>query len=130
MQPGGMDSIADFIHKEKNQKKYNKTKGQLDDLKKYTTTGQKASDKLTTDKQMSKSAVYVKNHHIDNVVMQLQSKGLLSTEYGDFYYWVCHQLGASFVQAQAYIALEKGREPAALFHWLINKELKLRNLTK
>jgi hypothetical protein len=117
--------ISDLFHKEKNQKKNNKTKGQYDKLEKYSTDGKKSTDKLTTsDKQIKREAKYLKNIHIDTCYEQLLQMGLITSEgYQAWWCGVMHKLGTSFVMAQADLAIKNGRNPAALFHFQINKAI-------
>lgn len=118
------EKLDSFFHKEKYQKKNNKTIGQIDKLKKYTNAGNKSNDKLTiSDKQISREQRYIKNLDIDNLVARLTEQGLLMEQYQDWYFKVCHTLGTGFVAAQAEIAIMKGNNPQALFHFLINKAM-------
>lgn len=126
-----MDSLKDMldnhalIHKEKNQKKNNKTKGQYDKLKKYGTNGTKSTDKSTTsERQLKREANYLKNIHIDDCYTKLIHMGLITSE--NYQAWWCgtmHRLGTSYVMAQADLAMKNGRNPAALFHFQINKAI-------
>lgn len=122
---GGLQSIGEVFHKEKNQKKYNKTKGQNDKLKEYGTDGNKSTDKLSTDdKQIRREAKYLKNIHIDKCYEDLLRMGLITSEgYQAWWCGVMHKLGTGFVMAQADLALKNGRNPAALFHFQINKAM-------
>lgn len=129
-----MDSLSDmldnnnFIHKEKNQKKYNKTNGQIDNLKKYTKTAETTSRQMdnqpTPDKLIKREANFIKNIHIDDAYQRLKAAGLITDD--KYQAWWCgamHRLGVTFVTAQADIAMQKGSNPQALFHWLINKAI-------
>lgn len=121
-------SIGEVIHKEKNQKKYNKATGQHDKLKGYGKQGTKSSDKLTTsDKQIRREANYLKNIHIDKAYEDLLRMNLISdTKYQAWYCGVLHKLGVTFVMAQAEQARKNARDPenpAPLFHFLINKAM-------
>lgn len=117
--------ISDLFHKEKNQKKNNKTKGQYDKLEKYGNPDKVSSDKLTTsERQLKREAKYMKNLHIDHCYEQLINMGLITSEgYQKFWCGALHKLGTSFVMAQADLAIKEGRVPAALFHFQINKAL-------
>lgn len=122
---GKVESIGEVFHKEKNQKKYNKTKGQYDKLKEYGTDGNKSRDKLAIDdKQIRREAKYLKNIHIDKCYEDLLRMNLITTEgYQAWWCGVMHKLGTSFVMAQADLAIKNGRNPAALFHFQINKAM-------
>ena len=122
------DQIGDVIHKEKNQKKHNKTIGQVDNLKKYTSHDNKSMDNLTTaEQQIKREAKYLKNLHLDEVYQGLLMKGLISDERYEAWYFKClHTLGPVFVLAQADRALRNARDPrnpAPLFHFLLNKAM-------
>lgn len=117
-----------LIHKEKKQKKNNKTSGQIDNLRGYHNDNQSASGQLanqpTSDKLIRREANYMKNIHIDSTYERLKSVGLvMDDKYKAFWCGAIHKLGVAFVTAQADIALNKGNNPAALFHFLINKQL-------
>lgn len=120
-----------LFHKEKKQKKNNKTKGHIDNLRGYDTQGNKSIDELATDdKQIRREANYIKNIHIDETIALLKSTGLITDEkYNAWWAKVCHTLGASFVRDQANLCLNRRdvRNPQALFHFLINKEMNKRN---
>ena len=121
------ESLSDiFIHKEKKQKKNNKTNGQIDNLKKYSTNGNKSTDKLATDgKQIRREANYIKNIHIDETYERLKMVGLINDDkYKAWWCGVMHTLGVAFVTAQAehaQIYAKDPSNPAPLFHFLINK---------
>lgn len=124
----GTSSIGEVIHKEKNQKKYNKTKGQYDKLKGYGNDDTKSNGKLTTsDQQIGREANYLKNIHIDKAYSDLLRMNLISEgKNRNWYFSVLHKLGVSFVMVQADLACKNARDqdnPAPLFHWLINKEM-------
>ncbi len=121
----GLQSIGEVIHKEKNQKKYNKTKGQYDKVKKYGIDGTMSTDKLATDdKQIRREANYMKNLHIDKAFDDLLRMELISDiKYRAWWCGTLHKLGVTFVMVQADLALKNGKNPAALFHFLINKEI-------
>lgn len=125
---GKAESIGELFHKEKKQKKYNKTKGQYDNLKKYGNQGTLSTDKLTTsERQIQREACYLKNIHIDKCYEQLIMMNLITNP--DYRAWWCsvmHKLGTAFVMAQADLAIKGARDksnPAPLFHFLINKEM-------
>lgn len=134
-----MDSLKDTLdnnilfHKEKNQKKNNKTKGQVDNLKKYANRDTLASDKLTTsESQIKREANYIKNIHIDTCYDKLRERNLITDD--NYREWWCgpvmQTLGCEFVMAQADRAMKAARDqsrPAGLFHFLINKEMNKRN---
>lgn len=126
-----MESLGEVFHKERSKEKNNKTKGQYDNLKGYTTSGDKAIDKLATDdKQIQREANYIKNIHIDETIKLLKSVGLvMDNKYDAWWAKVCHTLGSSFVRDQANMCLNKRevRNPQALFHFLINKEMNKSN---
>lgn len=122
--------IADLFHKEKNQKKNNKTKGQHDKLRKYGNKDELSTAKSTTDKMIRREAKFLKNIHIDSCYEKLRSAGLISNDahdrWRDWYFKAIHTLGPVFVEAQAQRALNGARDPsnpAPLFHFLINKEM-------
>lgn len=120
--------IGEVIHKEKNQKKYNKTTGQIDNLKKYTTKGNKSRDNLATgEHQITREANYLKNIRIDKAYQDLLRMNLVTeSRYEAFYFKCLHTLGVTFVMAQADLAIKNARDknnPAPLFHFLINKEM-------
>jgi len=122
---GKPESIDQLFHKEKNQKKYNKTIGHYDKVKKYTNDNLKSSDKSTTsDKLIRREANYLKNIHIDKAFENLLRMELISdTKYRAWWCGVLHKLGVAFVMVQADLAIKNGKNPAALFHFMINKEL-------
>jgi hypothetical protein len=122
---GKVESIGEVFHKEKNQKKYNKTRGQYDKLKKYGIDGTKSTGKLATDdKQIRREANYLKNIHIDKCYENLLRMELITnTKYQAWWCGVMHKLGTGFVMAQADLAIKNGRNPAALFHFQINKAI-------
>jgi len=122
---GKVESIAEVFHKEKNQKKYNKTRGQNDKLKEYGIDCTKSTGKLSTDdKQIRREANYLKNIHIDKCYEDLLRMNLITDErYQAWWCGVMHKLGTSFVMAQADLAIKNGRNPAALFHFQINKAI-------
>jgi len=133
-----MDSLKDMldnrevIHKEKNQKKNNKTTGQVDNLEKYTTPSglsNSQSDKGSQpDKVIKREANYIKNLAIDDMYDRLiQLELVMDHKYKAFWCGAIHTLGTSFVDAQAAHALQYGKKPAALFHFLINKQLNKQN---
>lgn len=128
MQPnrGRVTSIGDVIHKEKKQKKYNKTTGQIDNLKKYGNLDTLASDKLTTSdhRRIAREARYMKHLDIDNCYDSLRGRGLIADD--KYRGWWCGsiaKLGVSYTLAQADLALKNGKNPPALFHFLINKRI-------
>jgi hypothetical protein len=130
-QLGNTDRFRQVIHKESSKEKNNKTKGQIDNLRKYGTRGNKSRDQLATDdKQIQREANYIKNIHIDETIQLLKSVGLV-TEDNHHAWWakVCHTLGSSFVRDQANLCLNRRevRNPQALFHFLINKEMNKHN---
>lgn len=114
-----------LIHKEKKQKKNNKTTGQIDNLKKYSNATNMSTDNMSTDdKQIQREARYIKNIHIDKSLEQLKSVGLVNgNQYDAWWCKVFHTLGVAFVTAQADRAMTYGKQPQALFHFLINKEM-------
>ena len=122
---GKLESISEVFHKEKNQKNYNKTKGQYDKLKEYGTDGNSSIGKLATDdKQIKREAKYLKNIHIDKCYEDLLRMNLITSEgYQAWWCGVMHKLGTGFVMAQADLAIKNGRNPAALFHFQINKAM-------
>ena len=118
-------NLGGVFHKEKNQKKYNKTRGQVDKLKEYGNMSTKSTGKLTTsDKQIRREAKYLKNIHIDEAYQRLLKMELITnTAYEAWWCGAMHKLGVQFVMAQADLAMKKGRNPAALFHFQINKAM-------
>lgn len=127
-QPAPVSEI--LFHKEKKQKKNNKTNGQIDNLKKYTKPSGKSSSQIdnqpTPDKLIKREANYIKNLHIDQAYERLRSVGLITDD--KYQAWWCgtmHTLGVSFVMAQAEHCLTKRevKRPAGLFHHLINKAI-------
>lgn len=124
---GKPESVGAVFHKEKNQKKYNKTIGQIDNLKKYGNDDEMSIDKMTSDKQIRREANYMKNLHIENCYDQLLKMNLINNEsYRDWYFKCLHTLGTSFVMVQADLAQKRARDPdnpAPLFHFLINKAM-------
>lgn len=126
---GNIASIGEVIHKEKKQKKYNKTKGQYDKVKKYGIDGDMSTGKLATDdKQIKREANYMKNLHIDKAFEDLLRMELISDiKYRAWWCGTLHKLGVTFVMVQADLALKNGKNPAALFHFLINKEINKAN---
>lgn len=124
----GLQSIGEVIHKEKNQKKYNKTKGQNDKLKGYGKQGTKSRDNLATDeRQIKREANYLKNIHIDRAYEDLLRMNLITnTQYQAWYCKCLHTLGVTFVMAQADQSMKNARDrdnPAPLFHFLLNKAM-------
>ena len=124
----GAESIGQVIHKEKNQKKYNKTKGQYDKLKGYGTSDTKSSDKLaTTDKLIKREANYLKNIAIDKAYEDLLRMNCINEgKNRNWYFKSIHTLGVAFVMAQAQQACKNARDPenpAPLFHFLLNKAI-------
>lgn len=120
--------IGDVIHKEKNQKKNNKTTGQYDKLKKYSKDGNSSTDKSTvSERQIKREAKYIKNLHIDSTYERLKAANLIENDqYKAWWCHVMHTLGASFVIAQAELSMKNARDPsnpAPLFHFLINKAM-------
>lgn len=128
---GQPESLREVIHKERSKEKNNKTKGHIDNLRGYDTRGKKSTDDLATDdKQIQREANYIKNIHIDETIQLLKSVGLVNDEkYNAWWAKVCHTLGASFVRDQANLCINRRdvRNPQALFHFLINKEMNKRN---
>jgi hypothetical protein len=123
-----MDSLESLIHKESSKEKNNKTNGHIDNLRGYDTTGNSSIDKLATDdKQIRREARYLKNIHIDESITRLTAAGLINEGYEAWYCKCMHVLGAPFVMAQADKALNIGKNPQALFHFLINKEMNKAN---
>lgn len=124
---GQMDSLDELFHKEKYQKKNNMATGQIDNLKKYgnetNTSIGKSSNQPTPDKLIKREANFIKNIHIDDTISKLKIAGLLMTGYDGWYAQCLHTLGVAYVSAQADIALNKGKNPQALFHFLINKAM-------
>lgn len=122
-----MDSLNELFHKEKYQKKNNMTTGQIDNLKKYTDVNDVSIDKsaiqTTDDKQIKRELKYQANIHIDETVERLASAGLLLEQYQEWYFKSCHTLGAARVAAMADKALTIGKNPQALFHFMLNKEM-------
>jgi hypothetical protein len=128
------ETLDKFSTKERTKEKYNKTNGQIDNLKKYTTISRSSSSQFanppTVDKQIRREANFLKNIHIDEALDHLKSSNLVN---GDKYdAWWCgtmHTLGVAFVMAQAELCLSKKevRSPAGLFHHLINKALNKAN---
>lgn len=123
------EQIQHVIHKEKYQKKYNKTIGHYDNLKKYTNDNEmsiaKTDNQPTPDKLIKREANYIKNIHIDDAYSKLLIAGLVNDKYKGFWCGAIHTLGVSFVMAQAELCLSKQdvRNPIGLFHFLINKQL-------
>lgn len=128
-----MDSLSDIIHKEKKQKKNNKAKGQLDNLDKIRQPAAKVNTKKATeDKQIRREAQFIKNIHIDELLGKLYEQDLLRKKYHNWYAKCIHQLGVTFVRAQADKCLndEGVRNPQALFHFLLNKEMSRGNQSR
>lgn len=128
------EELETVFHKEKKQKKYNKTKGQYDKLKKYSNDDNLSSAKAATDKQIKREAKFIKNLHIDSTLERLLNAHLISIEqheqYHDWYCMVMHKLGPQYVLAQGDLALKNARDknnPAPLFHFLINKAMNKAN---
>jgi hypothetical protein len=124
------ESIGEVIHKEKKQKKYNKTTGHFDNLEKYTNDNAESmgqSDKMATShQQIKREANYMKNIHIDTVYSQLRVAGLITND--KYKAWWCgtmHKLGVEHVKMQADRCLNGSdvKNPPWLFHHLINREL-------
>ena len=129
-QPEPLSKI--LIHKEKKQKKNNKTTGQIDNLEKYTTPGDLSTGQSAkvsqSDKLISREANYMKNLRIDELYDRLvQNELIMDHKYKAFWCGAIHRLGCAFVEAQAEHALQHGKSPAALFHFLINKQLNKSN---
>lgn len=130
-----MDSLSNSIerhplfHKEKNQKKNNKARGQIDKLKEYGTEGTKSTGKKTTgESQIKREANYLKNIHIDTCYERLVRMELITNS--NYQAWWCgamHKLGTGYVMAQADLAMKNGKNPPALFHFLINKAVNKRD---
>lgn len=129
-----MDSLSDMldnqklIHKERSKEITTETTGQVDNLEKYTKPNRKSnrqSDKGSQpDKTIAREANYIKNLAIDELYERLVSIELvMDHKYKAFWCGAIHTLGTSFVEAQANHALQYGKKPAALFHFLINKAL-------
>ena len=128
----GSKHISEIVKlKEKNQKKNNKTTGHSDTVRKYTTNDDLASGKSTTDDRVIKrEARYIKNLHIETCYDKLRSAGLIDDQrhdrWRDWYFKVIHTLGTSMIMALANTAMTAARDPknpAPLFHFLINKEM-------
>ena len=124
----GTESIGSVIHKEKNQKKYNKTTGQIDNLKGYGKPDTKSTDKLaTSDKLIKREANYLKNIAIDKAFNDLLRMNMITDlKYQQWYCKCLHTLGVAFVMAQAHLAAKNAKNPdnpAPLFHFLLNKEM-------
>lgn len=122
-----MESIGKVIHKKKKQEKNNKTTGQNDNLKKYTIANEKSTGQkehlATTDKVLKREANYIKNIHIDTTYEQLRIAGLINNDkYREWWCSVMHRYGVDFVKTQAdrCINREGVKNPAGLFHYLIN----------
>ena len=124
-----IEHIGNIVNKEKKQKKNNKTKGQFDKLLKYDTDDELSTGKSTTDKLIRREAKYLKNIHIDQCYEKLRQSQLINDDadakWRDWYFKALHQLGTSFVMAQAARA-QAGRNPAALFHFLLNKGMNVK----
>lgn len=124
---GGVTQIGDIIHKEKNQKKYNKTTRQIDDSKKYGKGVDSSIDNSKLNKQLAREARFMKNIHIENAYESLLKMNVIpKDEYRDWYFKCLHTLGVTYVLAQAEISLKKSRDPQnprPLFHFLINKAM-------
>jgi hypothetical protein len=129
-----LDSLGDVlrnrevIHKESSKEITTETTGQIDNLKKYSKRQSKStrqSDKGSQpDKVIAREANYIKNLAIDDLYDRLVSLELvMDHKYKAFWCGAIHTLGTSFVEAQAHHALQYGKSPAALFHFLVNKAL-------
>jgi len=113
-----------LIHKEKKQKKNNKTNRQIDKLKGYSTPDNMSKENMATDdKQIRREANFIKNINIDESITKLTQVGLLIEGYEGWYAKCMHVLGVPFVMAQADQALSKGKNPPGLFHFLLNKAM-------
>ena len=127
MSDGTTESLKQVFHKEKNQKKYNTTTGQIDNMRGYNTTSKNTIDKSATDdKQIKREANLLKNIAIDQALERLRSVGLVNGGYDAWYCQQMHSLGIAKVTALAQTAIDKcraGKHPAALFHFLLNKEV-------
>lgn len=126
-----MDQLGDFIHKERSKEKYNKTTGHIDNLEKYSNRTAKSNGKSVkrsqSDKLIQREANYLKNNQIDLLYDQLiKCELIMDHKYKAFWCGAMHKLGTAFVEAQANQAMQYGNNPAALFHFLINKELNKR----
>lgn len=130
MQKPSMQSIGEVIHKEKKQKKYNETKGQCDNVKKYTSANEKSMGQrehlATTDKVIKREANYIKNLHIDATYDHLRAAGLITSDKNRA--WWCgtmHKLGVEFVKMQADRCINSTdvKSPPGLFHYLINARI-------
>lgn len=125
-----VDSLNEVFHKEKNQKKYNKTTRQIDKLGGYNNNANESisqKDKLATgDKQIRREANYIKNIHIDDTWSRLESNGLVNGKDRRFWCGAMHLLGVSFVMQQADDALSvtcPKHNPPGYFHFMINKAI-------
>lgn len=125
---GNMLNNRKVIHKESSKEITTKTTGQIDNLEKYTKPTRKSnsqSDKGSQpDKVIAREANYIKNLAIDELYERLVSLELvMDHKYKAFWCGAIHTLGCAYVEAQANHALQYGKKPAALFHFLINKQL-------
>lgn len=100
----------------------------LDKILDQSTKVNSLPTEATSQKRQRRRASFNKNERIDQLLERLMNADLLMEDYWKWYASAIHQLGTTFVQAQATIALEQGRNPRALFHWLINKELDKRRM--
>lgn len=118
-----MESVGDFIHKEKKQKKNNKTIGQVDNLIRVAQQVKSDKHEIQPDKLLQREAKYMKNNHIDRLIERLMESHLITEKYKNFYAGCAHELGVSKVTEIMIKSLDQGHNPPALFHFLINKEL-------
>ena len=123
-----MDSIRKVIHKEKEPKRKDKTTtGHIDNLRGYHTNQQAGNRQLATDdKQIQRQANLYKNIHIDECLDRLRAAGLLNEGYDAYYCKVMHTIGVAKMSGMAQTAIDRvrpGSTAAALFHFLINKEM-------
>jgi hypothetical protein len=122
------ETLSKLSTKESTKEKYNKTNGQIDNLKGYSkpfhSSTRQNDNPPTVDKQIKREANFLKNIHIDEALDRLKSAGLVNGD-GNNAWWcsTMHTLGVAFVMAQAETALSKGKNPPALFSFLINKAM-------
>ena len=119
--------IGEVFHKEKYQKKNIKTNGHNDIMRGYNNPQTEVNRQLATDdKQIKRQANLYKNIHIDESLERLRKAQLLNEGFDAYYCKCMHTLGVSKVSALAQTALDKvrpGSTPAALFHFLLFKEM-------
>lgn len=135
MQPRSKpDSLGEIIHKKKEAKKKQKTKGLLSiDNRKGSTPKVESQQFNRTEvrtlldnrqEQTSRTRNQIKNQEIDEQLFSWLSEGLIAEQYMGFFAKACHTLGTTKMNELA-INSRNGKQPQRLFAYKVKGAIQL-----